>query len=910
VKARSDPAPNGLERSATRLVRPQQINLTAFCHVTSDGQVAYVESLRRRELNDSGIRTIGESPEPEPYRVRVATLAAGQAKEYATYMIAKDFVHAARLLRKNPVFTVTAVATIALGIGASTAIFSVTNAVLLSPLPYKNAETLVLACGDMTRRGVRDFPFSNADFIDLRNGTKSSFEDIAGVFSGRGTLPREDGTLEQASFAIVTTNFFRLLGRKVVAGRDFNDDDGTPQNAPPAGAATQAQQPPTPPNVILSYEYWQRRFGGNRAVIGTRLPPPGQGSLVVGVLEPHSQLLFPADMNQELTPDVWLANRLAYDAANRNNVSMQVVARLKPGVTVQRAQSQADTVVAESRRNFIIHATSGWTIRIEPMQKNLVDQVRPTILVLMGAVIFLLLIACANVANLLLVRASLRERELAVRTAMGATRWRLVRQMFAEALMLASLGTAIGLGLAWAGIRELRAIAPANLPRLDSVGIDWQVIFFSALAGLGAAAIFGLGPAFRASRADVMQVLRASGRTAGLGGGLLRSGVVVAEVALSFVLLVGSGLMIRSFVALQRINPGFDPHGLLTFNLKGNRGGNQPQQRAAFIRQIAERLRALPGIESATASSNLPLSGGFSPIRWGTAPALSDPTKFQAVDFQIVLPGYFETMRTPLLAGRTFTDADNAPGRNLVVVDQLLAAKAYPMESAVGKRILVRLRNPEPEWVEIIGVVAHQRATSLADPGREQLYFTDAYAAFGRVGQWALRTSADPGNYAGAAREAVAMVDPHMLFSEVYPMEHYLVESQASTRFSLLLIGVFAAIAALLAAVGLYGVLATLVRQRTAEIGVRAALGAAPGSIFSLVVGHGFRLAAMGIAAGFAAALILTRTIASLLVGVTATDPLTFAAMIAVFLLIAALASWIPGRRAASMDPSVALRGE
>jgi predicted permease len=822
-------------------------------------------------------------------------------------MIAKDFVHAARLLRKNPVFTVTAVVTIALGIGASTAIFSVTNAVLLSPLPYKNPEALVLACSDMTRRGVRNFPFSNADFIDLRNGTKSSFEDMAGVFSGRGTLTREDGTLEQASFAVATTNFFRLLGRKVVAGRDFNDGDGTPQSTPPAGAAAGAQPPP---NAILSYEYWQRRFGGNRAVIGTRLPPPGQGSLVVGVLEPHSQLLFPPDMNQELTPDVWLANRLDYDAAKRNDVSMQVVARLKPGVTVKAAQSQADTVVAESRRNSIIHATSGWTIRIEPMQKNLVDQVRPTILALMGAVIFLLLIACANVANLLLVRASLRERELAVRTAMGATRWRLVRQMFAEALLLASLGTAIGLGLAWCGIRELRAIAPANLPRLDSVGIDWQVISFCALAGLGAAAIFGLAPAFRASRADVMQVLRASGRTAGLGGGLLRSGVVVAEVALSFVLLVGSGLMIRSFMALQRINPGFDPHGLLTFNLAGNRGGNQPQQRAAFIRQIAEKLRALPGIESVTGSTNLPLSGGFTPIRWGTAAALSDPSKFQAVDFQVVLPGYFETMRTPLLAGRTFAEADNAPDRNLVVVDQLLAAKAYPMESAVGKRILVRLRNPEPEWVEIVGVVAHQRATSLADPGREQLYFTDAHATFGAVRQWALRTSADPGNYARAAREAVAKIDPHVLFTQVFPMEHYLVESQASTRFSLLLIGVFATIAVLLAAVGLYGVLATLVRQRTAEIGVRVALGAAPGSIFSLVVGHGFRLAALGIAAGFAAALILTRAIASLLVGVTPTDPFTFAAMIAVFLLIAALASWIPGRRAAVMDPSVALRGE
>jgi putative ABC transport system permease protein len=818
-------------------------------------------------------------------------------------MLTKDFAHAARLLRKNPVFAATAVITIALGIGASAAIFSVANAVLFSPLPYTNPDNLVLACSDMTRRGVRDFPFSNADFLDLRNGAKSSFEDMAGVFSGRGVLPSEDGSLEQVRFAIITTNFFRLLGRKVVLGRDFEEADGIPQDAAAPG-------PPTPPTVILSYEYWQRRFGGNRAIIGMRLPPAGQGSLVVGVLEPRTQLLLPPDMNQELMPDIWRANRLSYDAANRNLVSMQVVARLKPGVSLQGAQSQADRVSAESRRNFIIHATSGWTIRIEPMQQYLVDRVRPTILTLLGAVIFLLLIACANVANLLLVRASLRERELAVRTAMGASRWRLVRQMFAEALLLAGLGATIGIGLAWQGIGELRAIAPANLPRLDAVAIDWRVIFFAALAALAAAAIFGLGPAFRASRADAIQVLRAGGRTAGLGGGLLRSGVVVAEVALSFVLLVGSGLMIRSFMALQRIDPGFDSHGLLTFNLAANRAAQMPQARAAFLRQIAENLRSLPGIESVTASSNLPLTGGFSPIRWGTAAALADPGKFQAVDFQVVLPGYFETMRTPLLAGRTFTDADNVPGRNLVVVDQQLAAKAFPMESAIGKRILIRLQTPEPQWVEIIGVVAHQRATSLAEAGREQVYFIDAYSDAGRVGQWALRTSADPAAYARAAREAVGKVDPHALFTEVYPMDHYLVESQAGTRFSLLLIGVFATIAVLLAAVGLYGVLATLVRQRTAEIGVRVALGAAPGSILSLVVGHGFRLAATGVAVGLAAALILTRAIRSLLVGVTATDPLTFAAMIALFLLIAALASWIPGRRAAGMDPSAALRGE
>src|SRR6185312_4727949 len=332
---------------------------------------------------------------------------------------------------------------------------------------------LVLACSDMTRRSVRDFPFSNADFIDLRNGTKSAFEDMAGVFSVRGTLPREDGSLEQASIAIVTANFFRVLGLKALpGGRDFVDADGVPQAAAAPGAAP---QPPLPLSAILSYEYWQRRFGGNPAVIGTRLPPAGRGPLIVGVMEPRTQLLLPPDMNQELTPDIWFANRLAYDAANRNGVSMQVVARLRPGVTIDRAQSEADTVVAGSRRNFIIHATSGWSVRLEPMQKYMVDSVRPTLLALMGAVIFLLLIACANVANLLLVRASLRERELAVRAAMGASPWHLARQMLTEAFLLAALGAVGGLALAWAGIRELLAVAPANLPRMDTIRIDGPV---------------------------------------------------------------------------------------------------------------------------------------------------------------------------------------------------------------------------------------------------------------------------------------------------------------------------------------------------------------------------------------------------------------------------------------------------
>ncbi len=528
----------------------------------------------------------------------------------------------------------------------------------------------------------------------------------------------------------------------------------------------------------------------------------------------------------------------------------------------------------------------------------------------MGAVIFLLLIACANVANLMLVRMSLRQRELAIRTSLGGNWWRLVRQTLSEAVLLAALGTLAGLGLAWLGIHELLVIAPANLPRLESIAIDPVVLLFTIIAGLGAAAIFGVAPALRAARPDVMNVLRGSSRTAGLaGGGLLRNSVVIVEVALCFVLLIGSGLMFRSFLALRHVDPGFDPHNLLTFQLLGPTPP-APAQRAASMREIHDRLRALAGVQSVTAASPFPLTGGFFPIRWGTAEALSDASKFQAVDNQIVLPGYFETLRTPLVAGRTFTEADNAHDRNLVVIDTVLASKAFPHESAVGKRILIRLRTPEPEWVEVIGVVAHQRDVSLAEPGREQIYFTDAFLNSGVASRWGVRTAGDPAKYANEIRQEIARINGHLLITEMQPMDTLMEQARAGTRFSLLLIGLFATIAALLAAVGLYGVLATVVRQRTAEIGVRMALGAPPANIFRLVVGNGLGLSAAGVVIGIAAALLLTRLMKSMLVGIKATDPPTFVAMALFFFIIAAMASGLPARRAAALDPTVALREE
>jgi putative ABC transport system permease protein len=827
-----------------------------------------------------------------------------------------DFSYAFRTLRKSPIFTITVIVTIALAIGASTAIFSVTNGVLLRKLPYKDPERLVLVRGDLQKRNVKDFPLSNADFLDLRNGAKNNFEDLASVNTFRFTLPGLDGTPERIRVAAVSTNFFQMMGASIIAGRDFQESDGIPDPEPPAGQAPNgpaANAPPALPTmVILSNEYFQQRFGGDRSVIGKTLPVSaafGPPPTIVGVLGPGFELLFPPKANLEQFPSVWIAARIPYDVANRNNVQWRVIGRLKPGVSMTQAQVEAETIAAKIREENTISKTAGQFFQLVPMKQHLVDEVQPTIVALMGAVIFLLLIACANVANLMLVRASSRERELAVRAALGAGWWQLVRQTLAEALVIAALGTIIGVGLAYLGIRQLLLIAPENLPRLNAIGIDWQVLTFSVLAGLLSAVLFGVIPALRTAKPNLMETLRASGRSGALGAAGLRNAVVVVEVALAFVLLIGSGLMFRTFLNIQRVSLGFEPRGMLTFQLLGN-VGQTPQERDTYKRQLREKLDAIPGVNSVTASFPLPLAGGFSPVRWGGAEAQNDPSKFQAADLQIVLPGYFEAMGATLLAGRTFTQDDSSPDRNLLIVDQALAAKAFPNESAVGKRILFRVRTPEAQWGEIIGVVAHQRNTSLIEPGREQLYVTDGYTNHGAASWWALRTDGDPTAIAGTVREVVRSMGKETYINEMQPMDTRVTKAQAQTRFSLLLIGVFSTIAALLAGVGLYGVLATLVRQRTAEIGVRMALGAAPSRIFRLMVGKGLYLSAIGIGIGLVGAFFLTRILASMLLEVKPTDPATFVAVAALFLVIAFLASWLPAVRAAGLDPTTALRNE
>ena len=820
----------------------------------------------------------------------------------------KDFVYAARTLRSSPAFAAAAVVTLALGIGASTAIFSVANAVLLHRLPYKDPERLVYPCADLVKRNVYDYLWSNANFLDLRTQASSAVEDAAAVRTGKALLLNADGAApEEVSFAVVTPNLFRVLGGRIVLGRTFTDTDGQPR-PPTANGAPPPPDQRLPNYAIVSSELFQSRFGGNPAMLGQ--PLFKNGPVMVGVLEPGFELLFRPDKSIERRPSYYVAMRLDPNEP-RVSLSLRVVARLREGVSLGRAQSQVDAVAARIRSLEPTYRGANLQIRLEPMLPYLVSQVRPAILALMGAVVFLLLIACSNVANLFLVRASLRGRDLAVRTAMGASWWRLARQMMAEALLVGAIGSALGFGLAWVGVRELLAIAPANLPRADLIRMNPGVLIFSIGAGLVAALLFGMAPVVKAARPDIGQVLRASGRTTGLAGGSwLRNAVVIAEVALCFVLLVGSGLMFRSFLALGRIDPGFDARNVLTFRTVGGRIGQTPEAREAEVRQMQATLTAIPGVTGVTAAGSMPLTGPFFPYRWGKADALTDPSKFQSADVQTVLPGYFEIMHTPLLAGRYFTEDDNNPKAHRILIDPQLAAKAFGGANPVGQRILMRFTLAESDWFEIVGVVAHQRFTSLAEAGREQAYVPDGFWGHRFVLEWALRTQGDPARYAGAVRAAMAKFDRTMLAADVQTLESTVERAQTDTRFSLVLIAVFAAIAALLAGVGLYGVLSTVVRQRTAEIGLRMALGAAPAGVFGLMIGYGLRLSVAGVAAGLAAALLLTRAMTSMLIGVPPNDPATFAAMAALFLGIAALATWIPARRAAALDPSTALREE
>jgi len=826
--------------------------------------------------------------------------------------LSRDLALGARTLRKNPAFAITAIVTLALGIGASTAIFSVVNAVLLRPLPYGDADRLTIITQDLRARNVVDFPVGPGDVPDIRNGT-TAFDGIAALQTARNfPYTDKDGKAQLITAAFATPNIFKLLEVPVVYGRDFTDDDGIPNPIVqiPPGAQPTPQTPPPPrlPTIgIISYDFWQRAFGGDPSIVGKTITLGGPVQ-IVGVASPRAELIFPVSMQVERHPDVWSALRVNFEQGSRQNVAYRLVGRLKPNASLTTARAEIARVTADLQARFPTDKTAGVTYRVEPMKEYVVGGVRTSILSLMGAVILVLLISCANVANLLLVRASQRERELAVRAAMGGSPFAIVRQLLAECLVLAALAALLGVGLAKLGIVLLLQLAPANLPRLADVSLDPVVLGFAVLASVAAVLIFGLVPALRASRPDLAQVLRATGRTPALSGAArLRNAVIVAEVALSFVLLIGSGLMVRSFVALMRTEPGFEANGVLTFGLSNLRFNSRDEARAVFS-QIHDKLAAIPGVSAVTTANAIPFDGNDPSGRWGTQGAMNDPTRFRQGGTMIVPPSYFDAMRVKLLAGRIFTQTENDdPNTKVVVLDDESAKLAFGQQSPIGKTIYARIRTEVPEAYTVIGVVRHHRHLTLYGDEKELLFFPAG--PFGG-GRWLVRTASDPTALGQAVRKAVTSLNPQYLVTEMRPLTDYVDKARSATRFALVLIGLFATIAALLAAVGLYGVLSSIVRQRTSEIGIRMAFGAQSTSIFRLVIGQGLEMSAIGIGIGLLIAVAATRVMSSMLVDVRPTDPITFVAMALLFLGIAAAACWLPARRAAGMDPNEALRQE
>jgi len=798
----------------------------------------------------------------------------------------QDLAYTARILKNAPTYSVIVILTIALGTGATTAIFSVVNAVLLRPLPHKNSNRLVLS----------DYPISNADFFDLRDGSKSAFDDLAALMVFRAIAPHEDGSAERIGKGQVTTNFFRMLGAHVVVGRDFNEPDGVSNGPPP---------PPFPPAegsvAILSYDYFQRRYGADRNIIGRRLlANTGSGPEIVGVLSPDFKVVLPTDVTSERSVDVWIPNDRGYDEEHRGDLMLYVVGRLKPEITVTQAQSQVDRITE-------MWGHDGPKVRFFSWRKLLVNEVRPALLTLMAAVVLLFLVACANTGNLMLVRTFSREREFAIRTALGARRGRLTRQMLTEALLLCSLGTFLGIVLASVGIHTLIEAAPSNLPRMDSTSVDWRVILFSGFCGIFGSALVGMLPSSYFARSRLMQTLRSSGRSRQLSAtGFVRSGVVIAEIAVAFVLLLGSGLMFRSFVQLLHVSPGYDPQGLLTFLTIGNAKDVPDEQRISFLRNLEDRLRSIPGVQSVGGATGLPLHvvGPPDGIQWSAEQIPADPNR--RVDLETVLPGYFEALHSRVLEGRTFSEADNANGQGLAVIDQSLARNAFPNQSAVDRRICVYI--PDPTWLRIIGVVEHQRLHTLAHTGPEQIFVTDGFSGIGISRQWALRTAGDPEKYASLVRSEIAKFAPGRLaITEMQTMNATTKSEQTGTRFSAVLIGLFAVVAAFLSVVGLYGVVSSTVRQRTAEIGLRIAFGAEPSSVVRLMIGQGLILGTIGIGIGLLASFWLTSFMSSMLVGIHPTDSTTYTLVSASFLLVSVIACWVPARRAGVINPLAAL---
>jgi putative ABC transport system permease protein len=809
----------------------------------------------------------------------------------------QDVRYAWRGLLGSPGFTLVAVLTLALGIGAATAIYTVVDTVLLRPLGVRDADAVVVLRErprDEEAPSVRSGTVSPANFFDWEAQTRS-FSSMAYFVQWPLNLTG-DGDPQETQAQLVSANFFATLGVRPMLGRGFAPEEDDPEG-PGIGAGEVA---------VLSHRLWQSRYGGDPAVVGQTIRVADEPVTVVGVMGPNFRVL-------DGSPDLWIP--LSIERGNRTTMGRFVtgIARLKPGVARERAEQDLDAAARRLEAAYPDFNT-GWGTAMVPLRDAVVGDVRPALLVLLAAVGMLLLIACTNVANLLLGRASTRRQEVAVRLSLGATRGRLVRQLLTESLVLAAIGGAVGVTAAALGTRALVRSLPESvqLPRMDAVQVDARVLAFALAVTLLTGVLFGLVPALTASRGDPQATLRDAGRgsTGGRAPMRLRSGLVVAEVALALVLLVGAGLLLRSFQKLREVDTGTHPQGVLTLRMSlGSSAYEADEARSGFVARLVRSMEGLPGVQAVGTVSQLPLTEGKTghSARRTDRPA-PPPGQEPGVDFRWVGGDYFRAQGVRLVRGRTFDARDDAGSARVFVINQALARQQFPGEDPVGRRLTYEWGDGPTEG-EIVGVVEDVRETSVTAEPSPALYHAYAQWPNGLLNV-VVRTAGDPLSVAGPAREAVRSLDPNLPVASVRTMDLVVADATARSRMSSYLLGAFAALALVLAAIGLYGVIAYGVAQRRGEIGVRVALGADHGAILGLIVRQGMRLTAAGLALGVAGALVLTRLLRSLLFGVTATDPATFLAVPLVLGAVALLASYLPASRAARTDPAIALRAQ
>lgn len=814
----------------------------------------------------------------------------------------QDIRYAARTLigKGTRGFTATAVIALALGIGGTSAIFSVVNAVLLEPLPLGDPGRIV------TILHRYDNPVSPANYLDWKREARS-FERMGAAEYWTPSLTG-DGPAEKIQALHLTVDALAIAGVQPILGRLFTRGEDEP------GRQYEA---------VLAWGFWRRRYAGDRAIIGREIELEGHRYTVVGVMPPRFD--YPLFWAHDV--QLWAPLALGKRAADRGAQSLRVLARLRPGVSLAAARAEMASITAGLEQ---LYPGTNRHVVVSSLRDVVIGDVRPALLVLLGAVGFVLLLACANVAHMLLARCAARDREVTIRAALGATRVRLVRQLLTEHLLLGAAGGVVGLGLAAGGVRVLVAVGAGGLPRAEEIGLDLPVVVFTVLISVATGLIFGTMPALRGSRARLADSLRES--TRGAGGGArqhrVRDVLVASELALALVLLMGAGLAIRTFIALRHVDPGFQPRGVVTMTVSFTGTAEAaPGRREAFVEELLDRIRALPGVGRASAVNHVPIVGDV----WGLpffveGRAAPRPGDVPSAAYRVVLPGYFDVMGIRLLAGRDVTDDDRRGAPRVVVVNEYLARKYWPGESAIGKRIALDRPAAHTDWLTIIGVTQDVVRSDWGAPPEEEVYvpwLQEGHYLTGMGGEVGYLTVAvraacatvpvtpcDPSTLVPSIREAVWTFDRNLPVSDVWTMDRVVDAATARSRFTLLLLATFAAVALVLAAVGVYGVMSYTVARRTHEIGVRLALGAAPASIVAMIVREGMVIAGGGAIIGIAGALVLTRSMSSLLYGVTPADPVTFLAVAAILTAVALVATYLPARAAARTDPLLALRSE